>query len=371
MEFALRDLLGETALELNPRALRSEQSGTRTRVAFRAGASEAELRSFLGDDLRLEHSPTSPATVVADFSTSKIAASLAPSSPRARALMAAALARAAPTATPRLLAVLNVTPDSFSDGGRWDEPAHAVERGLELIAEGAHALDVGGESTRPGASPVGYEEESRRVLPVIRELARQTKVMISIDTTKARVAAEALDAGASMVNDISAGRFDPEMIPLVARGTCSFVLMHMQGTPQDMQRRPSYVDVVDEVLAFLRERASEAWHAGIASGRLWVDPGIGFGKTLEHNLQLLARLAELRSLGIGVLVGPSRKSFIAQTHAREVGAAQRGADAASDRIGGTAAALAACVHAGAELLRVHDVRVMAEAVRVARAIALA
>lgn len=351
MEFALRDLLGETALELNPRALRSEQSGTRTRVAFRAGASEAELRSFLGDDLRLEHSPTSPATVVADFSTSKIAASLAPSSPRARALMAAALARAAPTATPRLLAVLNVTPDSFSDGGRWDEPAHAVERGLELIAEGAHALDVGGESTRPGASPVGYEEESRRVLPVIRELARQTKVMISIDTTKARVAAEALDAGASMVNDISAGRFDPEMIPLVARGTCSFVLMHMQGTPQDMQRRPSYVDVVDEVLAFLRERASEAWHAGIASGRLWVDPGIGFGKTLEHNLALLANcrhFVELASsFDAGVLIGTSRKQFLASLGARSLGV--------EERLEGSIASEAWALLEGVSMVRVHDV----------------
>ena len=370
MEFAPRDVLGESASELNPRALQSEPGGTRARVAFRAGASEAELRSFLGDGLRLERCPTSAGLVVVEFNASKLALGPVPASARARALLAAALARAKPTRDPRLLAVLNVTPDSFSDGEHGDDPARAVERGLELLAEGAHALDVGGESTRPGATPIDLDEERRRVLPVIRELARQTQALISVDTTKARLAAEALDAGASMVNDISAGRFDPEMIPLVARRGCSFALMHMQGTPQDMQRAPSYVEIVDEVLAFLRERARAAWEAGIALDRLWIDPGIGFGKTLEHNLKLLARLSELRSLGLGILVGPSRKSFIAQINERAQGGARRGTEHARDRIGGTAAALSACVNGGAELLRVHDVRVMAEAVRVARAIAL-
>ncbi|HUR28345.1 MAG TPA: dihydropteroate synthase, partial [Planctomycetota bacterium] len=358
-------VLGEVALELNPRALAAERDGTRLRVGFRGGANASELRSFLGLDLRIQGS--SNGGFVADFEHPGVV----PSSPRARALLAAALARALPARPPRLLAVLNVTPDSFSDGGLWDDPGRAVARGLELIAEGADALDVGGESTRPGSQPVELEEERRRVIPVIRELARQTKTMLSVDTTKAVLAAEALDAGASMVNDVSAGRFDPEMISLVARRECAFALMHMQGTPRDMQEAPSYVDVVDEVLAFLRERASVAWRAGIAPERLLVDPGIGFGKSLEHNLQLFARLAELRSLGLGLLVGPSRKSFIAKLDAREGLKPQHGPAAARERIGGTAAAVACCVVAGADMLRVHDVRIMSEALRVARAIALA
>ena len=367
MELVALDLLGETALELNPRALRGDPDRRRARVACRAGVVEAELRSFLGDDLRLASS--AGAGLLAEFSLARPAGANPPSSARARVLLAAALARATAPRPPRLLAVLNVTPDSFSDGGRWNDPARAVERGLELVTQGAHALDIGGESSRPGSLPVDLEEERRRVLPVIRELALQTKVPISVDTTKARLAAEAIDLGATMVNDISAGRFDPEMIPLVARRGCSLALMHMQGTPADMQDAPRYADVVDEVLAFLRERASAAWRAGIPLERLWVDPGIGFGKTLEHNLQLLARLGELRSLGIPLLVGPSRKSFIATIHAREGSAEQAGEPSAKERIGGTAAAICACVHGGAVLLRVHDVPVMAEAMRVARAIA--
>jgi dihydropteroate synthase len=371
MDIAPRDVLGETALELNPRALRSEAGGRRARVALRGEPREAELRSFLGEDLRIVSGGAASGSAVAEFDLGHCAGAPAPSSPRARALLAAAQSSAAKARTPRLLAVLNVTPDSFSDGGRWNDPARAVDRGLQLIAEGAEALDIGGESTRPGSAPVDLEEERRRVLPVIAGLARQTKVTLSVDTTKARLAAEALDAGAAMVNDISAGRFDPEMIPLIARRDCSLALMHMQGTPADMQRAPRYGDVVDEVLAFLRERASVAWRAGISVERLWIDPGIGFGKTLEHNLALLARLGELRSLGIGLLVGPSRKSFISAIRARDEGGEPPVEDPASERIGGTAAALAMCVLGGAELLRVHDVRVMAQAARVARAIALA
>ena len=367
MEIAPRDVLGEVALELNPRALGRDRGSDLVRVAFRTGTSAALLEAARGE-LRVEGDGAGLVARIErrqlDYGHDTAA------SPAARALVAAARARAAPAQPPRLLAILNVTPDSFSDGGSFREPAEAVARGLELVAEGAHALDIGGESTRPGAAPVPFEEERRRVVPVIRELARQTKALLSVDTTKALLAAEALDAGAGMVNDVSAGRFDPEMIPLVARRECAFALMHMQGTPRDMQRAPSYGDVVEEVLAFLRERASVAWRAGIAPERLWIDPGIGFGKTLEHNLQLLARLAELRSLGIGVMVGPSRKSFIAQINARDgVPGAERGA--ARERIGGTAAAVAACVHAGAELVRVHDARVMGEALRVARAIATA
>ncbi len=360
-----QDLLGEAALALNPRALNTARGGARARVAFRGVEDREELRTFFGADLRLEGSG-SGGSEVADFSLERISTNDRPSSPRARALLAAALARAAPARPPRILGVLNVTPDSFSDGGRWDDQARAVEHGLALLAEGADALDIGGESTRPGSSPIDLDEERRRVLPVIRELRSQTKLAISVDTTKARLAAEALDAGATIVNDISAGRFDPEMIPLIARRGCGFALMHMQGLPLDMQRAPAYDDVVDDVLAFLRERASVCWHAGIAAEHLWVDPGIGFGKTLDHNLALLARLAELRSLGIPILVGTSRKSFIGQIESRST---QAPATAVHDRLGGSAAALTACVQAGAELLRVHDVRVMLQAARVAWAIA--
>jgi dihydropteroate synthase len=284
------------------------------------------------------------------------------SSPRARALLAAALVRRAQPVQPRIMGVLNITPDSFSDAGRWNDPVRAVAHGLELLAQGAAVLDVGGESTRPGAAPVDLDEECRRVLPVVRALALKTKAVISVDTTKAALAEQALDLGASLVNDISAGLTDPRMIPLVARRGCDYALMHMQGTPLDMQRAPSYVDVVGEVLAFLRERAGACWRAGLAPERLWVDPGIGFGKRTEHNLELFARLAELRSLGLRLLVGPSRKSFIAQVSAQTAGVP------GAQRLGGSAAAVTACVFGGAELLRVHDVAPMLEAANVAWAV---
>lgn len=283
----------------------------------------------------------------------------------ARLLWSAAQARAARPARIRIFGVLNVTPDSFSDGGRWLDPAAAVERGLELVAQGADALDIGGESTRPGAPSVDADEECRRVLPCLRELARRTPVPISIDTTKSRVAEQALDLGARIVNDVSAGRFDPRMLEVVAKRRVGLVLMHMQGTPADMQQAPNYEDVVSEVLEFLRERAGAALEAGCALDELWIDPGIGFGKRLEHNLTLFARLSELRSLGLPLLVGPSRKSFIAALRGP---GPSREAQAASDRVGGTAAAVALCAREGAAALRVHDVATMVEAVQVAKAI---
>jgi dihydropteroate synthase len=257
------------------------------------------------------------------------------------------------------MGVVNVTPDSFSDGGQFLDPQRAIEHGLELESQGAHILDVGGESTRPGSDPVSVDEELRRTIPVVEGLAKRAKVPVSIDTTKSAVARAALDAGASIVNDVSAGRFDAEMLPLVAERGATFVAMHMQGTPRDMQADPRYEDVVSEVLEFLRERGAACLAAGIARERIWIDPGIGFGKTLEHNLEILRRLPELRSLGLPVLVGPSRKAFIARIHppAKD--------DAA--RRGGTAAAVTLAVQGGAEILRVHDVAVMAEAAAVARA----
>jgi dihydropteroate synthase len=266
---------------------------------------------------------------------------------------------------PVLLAgVVNVTPDSFSDGGRFLDPQRAVAHGLELVEQGAGWLDVGGESTRPGSASIDADLECARVLPVIEALAARVRVPISIDTTKAVVAARALDAGASVVNDISAGRADPELLPLVAERGCGLVLMHMQGTPADMQRAPRYDDVLAEVRAFLAERAAACRSLGIAAERLWIDPGIGFGKTLAHNLALLRGLSSLQELGLPLFVGISRKAFIETLNAAD----GRPGSAPSERLGGTAAALLHCARAGVAVLRVHDVGVMAEALRVARAL---
>ena len=279
--------------------------------------------------------------------------------------MAAAGEVPAPRRKPRLMGVVNVTPDSFSDGGRWLDPGLAREHGLRLVAEGAALLDVGGESTRPGAAPVAVEEELRRVLPVVAALAREARVPISIDTTKAAVAAAALDAGATLVNDVSAGRFDPDLLPLAAARGATVVLMHMQGTPRDMQLAPRYGDVVAEVEAFLRERAGAAAAAGLPRERVWLDPGIGFGKTLEHNLALLRALPRLRALGHALLVGVSRKAFLATIRTR----AGAPPEPAAERLGATAAAVAHCALNGADVLRVHDVAAMAQAVDVALALA--
>jgi dihydropteroate synthase len=257
------------------------------------------------------------------------------------------------------MGVVNVTPDSFSDGGRYLEPGAAIRHGLELVEEGADLLDVGGESTRPGAEPVPLEEERRRVLPVVEALAGRAGVPVSVDTTKAAVARAALDAGAAIVNDVSAGRFDPDMLPLCAERGAPVVLMHMLGEPRTMQRDPRYDDVVREVAAFLAARAEAALAAGVAVDRIVVDPGFGFGKTREHNLVLLRRLDEIVALGYPVLVGTSRKSFIGAT---------LGGLPVEDRLEGTAATVALAVAAGASIVRVHDVRAMARVVRMVEAV---
>ncbi len=254
------------------------------------------------------------------------------------------------------MAVLNVTPDSFSDGGRTFDPEAAVAHGLKLIAEGADLVDVGGESTRPGAEPVAAAEERRRILPVVRALA--PKITISIDTTKAPVAAAAVEAGASIVNDVSAGTMDPEMLPLVARAGAAVILMHRQGMPKTMQRRPRYRDVVGEVRAYLEARVRAALEAGVAPGTIAVDPGIGFGKTLEHNLELLRRTGEIAALGCPMVIGVSRKSFLGKI---------QGAPEASRLEASIAAALVA-VERGARVVRVHDVAATVRALRVAEAI---
>jgi dihydropteroate synthase len=260
-----------------------------------------------------------------------------------------------------VMGIVNVTPDSFSDGGRFLEPAAAVEHGVRLAADGADLLDVGGESTRPGAEPVPPEVELDRVLPVIRGLVEaHPGIPVSIDTRKAEVAAAALDAGACIVNDVSAAR-DPVMLDLVRDTGAGLVLMHMLGEPGSMQEAPRYDDVVADVTEFLRERIEAAEFAGIDPEALCVDPGIGFGKNLEHNLLLIRHVDALLGLGRPVLVGPSRKRFIGNL-----------LDAAEDeRVEGTAGAVAWLAAHGTHLVRVHDVREMVRVLRVVDAIARA
>lgn len=258
--------------------------------------------------------------------------------------------------SPLLMGVVNVTPDSFSDGGLFLNPDAAIAHGRELLNQGAEILDVGGESTRPGAEEVSAEEEMGRVVQVVAGLAGTATV--SIDTSKATVAEAALDAGASIVNDVTALRHDPEIAALCAERDGGLVLMHMQGEPRTMQENPVYDDVIDDVKAFLAERLRVAVDAGVAEERVWLDPGIGFGKTLEHNLVLLRRLGELCELGRPLVVGTSRKSFIGKIDGSAVG----------DRLGGTIASSVVAAIEGADVLRVHDVAETAQAIAVASAI---
>ena len=260
---------------------------------------------------------------------------------------------------PILLGILNVTPDSFSDGGEFLGVDAAVERAEKMLDEGAHMIDIGGESTRPGSEPVGPEEEARRILSVIKGiLEARPEAIISVDTYRASTAEATLDAGADIINDVSA-LGDPEMAPLVAGRGCPVVLMHMKGEPKSMQKEPHYEDVVREVRDFLAGRAERAVHAGVAEENIVLDPGIGFGKTREHNLALLNRLDVLVDLGLPVLVGASRKSFLGKI---------TGSEKAKDRLPGTIATSVLAYERGATLFRVHDVRANAEALAVAAAV---
>jgi dihydropteroate synthase len=261
-----------------------------------------------------------------------------------------------------VMGVLNVTPDSFSGDGLLTGPGwldRVVELGRRMVQEGADLLDVGGESTRPGADPVPLDEELRRVVPAVEALRAAVEVPISVDTTKAEVARRALRAGADLVNDISALRFDPEMARVVAEAGCGVVLMHMKGTPKDMQADPRYEDVVAEVREFLAERLRWAEQQGISRDRVVLDPGFGFGKRPEHNLALVRNLRVFRELGCPVLLGPSRKSTIGVV---------LGGLPPADRVEGTAAVVALAVAYGVDVVRVHDVRVMARVVRMADAV---
>ena len=257
------------------------------------------------------------------------------------------------------MGVVNVTPDSFSDGGEFLDPDSAVAHGVELAADGAAILDVGGESTRPGADPVPEDEELRRVVPVVEGLAAEnTEWEISIDTTKPAVAEAALEAGARIVNDVSAFRFDPAMAALVAERGAGCCLMHMLGEPRTMQESPRYDDVVSEVKAFLEERLRFATSEGVPEERVWLDPGIGFGKTVEHNLELLERLGEIVAIGRPVVVGTSRKSFLGKLS---------GGKAEGERLPGTIATNVIALERGARVLRVHDVAPVVDALAVAAA----
>ncbi len=256
----------------------------------------------------------------------------------------------------RVMGIVNVTPDSFSDGGRYVAAEDAIAHGRRLLAEGADLLDVGGESTRPGAEPVDAAEERARVEPVVAALAGEG-ARVSVDTTKASVARAALAAGATYVNDVSALRFDPELAGVVAEAGADCCLMHMRGEPRTMQDAPRYDDVVSDVKAHLSERIAFAVGAGIAEERIHVDPGIGFGKTLEHNLELLRRLGEIVALGRPVVVGASRKSFLGRLTGREV----------SDRVAATVAANVLAFERGARVFRVHDVAPTRDALAVADA----
>ena len=258
-----------------------------------------------------------------------------------------------------IMGVLNVTPDSFSDGGLHFDKSLAVDRALAMVDEGADIIDVGGESTRPGSDPVSPEEEIRRTAPVVEAIAKRMSCPISIDTYRADVARRALDAGASIVNDISGMRFDPLMPKVVSTFKVPAVIMHIKGTPKDMQANPVYEALIEEILGYFKERIEFAVDSGISEDLLVIDPGIGFGKTFDHNLAILNNLREFAGLGRPVMVGPSRKAFLGKL----LGGADPG-----ERLEGTAAAVAISIVKGADIIRVHDVKEMARVARVADAI---
>lgn len=259
---------------------------------------------------------------------------------------------------PLLMGILNVTPDSFSDGGKFFTFRNAVKQGQKLAEDGADIIDIGGESTRPYSKPVSVKEELKRVLPVIEEMRKRISIPISIDTYKSEVARESLKVGANIINDISAMRMDPKMTSVAIKYKVPIILMHMKGRPQNMQKHPRYKNVVLEIISFLRKRIEKAKREGIEEEKIIVDPGIGFGKTTEHNLEIIRRLKEFKVLGRPLLIGPSRKSFIGKILNLDV----------SDRFEGTAAAVSICVWNQADIIRVHDVKEMKRVVDITWAI---
>lgn len=254
-----------------------------------------------------------------------------------------------------IMGIVNVTPDSFSDGGAFYDPDRAIAHGMELAADGADIIDIGAESTRPGAEPVSEAEELRRLLPVVTELVRRVDVPISVDTYKSGVAAAALEAGAAMINDISGLRFDPELKAIAARHQVPVVIMHIKGEPRNMQQNPHYDDLIGEIVQYLDESIQLSAAAGIDRSKIIIDPGIGFGKRLEDNYEILRRLSEFKHLGCPILVGPSRKSFIGKVLDLPP----------QERLEGTLAAVTAAILQGADIVRVHDVKQVRRACRIA------
>jgi dihydropteroate synthase len=254
-----------------------------------------------------------------------------------------------------IMGILNVTPDSFSDGGMFLDPEAAIAHARLMVEQGADIIDIGGESSRPGSDPVSVEEEKRRVLPVIRRLSKELDVPLSIDTYKSEVAREALDAGACLVNDISGLRFSPDMAAIVAKKKASVVVMHIKGTPKTMQTAPRYKNVVKEVMEQLRTQTAQARKAGVPKDSILIDPGIGFGKTVDHNCELIAEVGQLRKLGYPVLIGTSRKTFIGKILGTDV----------DDRLEGTLASNVVAVLGGVDFVRVHDVKEIKRALTMA------
>jgi dihydropteroate synthase len=258
-----------------------------------------------------------------------------------------------------IMGILNVTPDSFSDGGRYFDKSAAIKRAIQMSEDGADIIDIGGESTRPGSQPLAIEEELRRTLPVIEALTKEINIPISIDTYKSEVAKRALDAGAAMVNDISGLRFDPEMPKVISAYKVPVVIMHIKGLPKDMQKNPVYEALIPEIMNYLREGIRSAKESGIAEDMIIIDPGIGFGKTFEHNLEIINNLYNFTLLEKPVLVGLSRKAFIGKI---------LGDAPAGERVEGTAAAIAISITNGADIIRVHDVKEMVKVAKVANAV---
>ncbi len=258
-----------------------------------------------------------------------------------------------------VMGILNVTPDSFSDGGLYFEKSLAIERAKQMVEDGADIIDIGGESTRPGAEPVSLDEELNRTIPVIKVLAREIKVPISIDTYKSVVAEKAINAGASIVNDISGLKFDPEMAKVVAKHKVPVVVMHIKGTPRNMQKEPFYENLILEIKQYLEDSINIALNAGVEKDKIIVDPGIGFGKTFEHNLEIIHKLSEFSTFGRPILIGLSRKAFIGKILNNAP---------AQERVEGTAAAVAISIMNGANIIRVHDVKQMVMVAKVADAI---
>ncbi len=257
-----------------------------------------------------------------------------------------------------VMGVLNITPDSFSDGGLYIKKEDAVKRAMEMIDDGADIIDIGGESTRPGSLPVSLNDELDRVMPIVKEIAKKVKNPISIDTTKAEVARQVIENGADIVNDISAFRFDKDMAGICVKYNAPVILMHMRGTPQDMQTNVKYDDLMSEIFEYLSERVDFAISSGIKSEKIMIDPGIGFGKSAEDNLKIMSRLEEFKGFGLPIVIGTSRKSFIGKILNRDI----------DERLEGTAATVAAAILKGANIVRVHDVKEMKRVVDMADAI---